>query len=329
MIMNMYTPHVFIGSSTEALKVAEHVQQFIAKNIAGIEVQLWNKDTFQFNTSTLENLLRNADTFDFGVFIFSSDDIISMREKTSTTPRDNVVFEQGLFLGRIGPRRSFVLCDKRVEHILSDYKGITIAFYDSSSDLNLKSSVEDGCKGIVSAIQAGIGTSEFTAFPSTALAIGYFENFLRKALEVLYDVREVTVGSRLFTVKAFELNILIPEELGQIGPIPLKKKSQKLTQIRIPSSARDFPLFISALPELEKGKLELVDIPSTLFTSRMVTNYLLPDRTISDDATKNRMEAREIRNFKQTLELLIKKEFPESEGEIKIRWMSEAKDLFA
>lgn len=329
MIMNMYTPHVFVGSSTEGLKVAKHVQQFIKSNIPEIEVQLWNKETFQFNTSTLESLLRNADTFDFGIFIFSPDDVVDKRQEVGSAPRDNVVFEQGLFLGRIGPRRSFVLCDKQVKHVLSDYNGITIALYDGASELNLQSSVEAGCKDIVKAIQSGIGTSEFTAFPSTALAIGYFENFLRKALEALYDVREVTVESRLFTVKAFELNILIPEELGQIGPIPLKKKSQKLTQIRIPSSARDFPLFISALPELEKGKLELVDIPSTLFTSRMVTNYLLPDRTISDDATKNRMEAREIRNFKQTLELLIKKEFPESEGEIKIRWMSEAKDLFA
>lgn len=328
--MSNYKPEVFIGSSSEALDVAKIVKENIEKGIEEVNVKIWNEDTFSLNQSTLENILRNADTFDFGVFIFSPDDIAIIRDKKESASRDNVVFEQGLFLGRLGPRRSFVLCDKRVEHILSDYNGITISFYDSSSTLNLSESISKGCEDIIKAIKKGIETFEFSAFPSTALAIGYYENFLKKTLESMYDLDDIQVDGRMYKISEVELNVLIPEDLSMIGPIQLNRKLKQLIPFTIETKTRNYPFYLSAPKLLEREKLEMVDIPSALFTSKKVTNYILPDRAVSDNETKERMEAREIRNFKGTLELLLQKEFKEAfeSGEIKIRWMSDAKGLF-
>lgn len=329
--MKEYKPEVFIGSSSEAMSVATIVQEVIDKAIDEVNVKIWNQDTFSLNQSTLESILRNADAFDFGIFIFSPDDLVTMRDKKSTTSRDNVVFEQGLFLGRLGPRRSFVLIDTQVEHILSDYKGITISTYDSGSPINLQKSIEEGCRNIIKAIQDGLNTFEFSAFPSTALAIGYYENFLVRMLDKLYGTDEVIVGDQLYKYSEIELNILIPDDLGILNPVNLKRKLKALQQFRLPTDTRDYPFFISAPKSLVNGKLEMVDIPSTLFTSRQVVDYLLPDRAVSDNETKARMEAREVRNFKQTIEILLRKNFREAfeAGEIKVRWMSDADALFS
>jgi predicted nucleotide-binding protein len=67
---------------------------------------------------------------DFGIFVFSPDDTAEMRGKLFSIPRDNVVYELGLFSGALGTNRCFFVTPLGNDlHILSDLLGITSGDY--------------------------------------------------------------------------------------------------------------------------------------------------------------------------------------------------------
>jgi hypothetical protein len=57
----------------------------------------------------IQSLADELANSDFGVFVFSPDDRTRLRDKTHSTVRDNVIFELGLFVGRLGIERSFIV----------------------------------------------------------------------------------------------------------------------------------------------------------------------------------------------------------------------------
>src|ERR1044071_4183111 len=95
---------VFIGSSREASQIARALQHEL-RDIADCE--LWSQGLFRVGSVGIDDLVRATSGFDFGVFVFSPDDVLKMRDKTYPTVRDNVLFELGLFIGRLGSQRSF------------------------------------------------------------------------------------------------------------------------------------------------------------------------------------------------------------------------------
>jgi CRP/FNR family cyclic AMP-dependent transcriptional regulator len=68
------------------------------------------------------------------------------RNKTLPSPRDNVIFELGLFIGRIGSKRSF-LVEPRGEEVKlpSDLFGITTVPYRYTGPENLVSALGPAC----------------------------------------------------------------------------------------------------------------------------------------------------------------------------------------
>lgn len=79
--------------------------------------------------------MKFLERYDFGVFVFSPGDEVSSRDRQTTTPRTNVVFELGLFMGRLGRDRCFIVCERAlVADIFSDLKGITFAEYTAPTD---------------------------------------------------------------------------------------------------------------------------------------------------------------------------------------------------
>ena len=51
---------------------------------------------------SLDSLLKAGSMFDFGILVATKDDKTKSRDKGFETPRDNVIFEFGLFMGRLG-----------------------------------------------------------------------------------------------------------------------------------------------------------------------------------------------------------------------------------
>lgn len=142
---------VFIGSSTEGLPVARKLQSSLADEFT---VEIWNQGTvFGLGRSTLEALENAVDQYHYGVFVFTPDDELFSRGTSKPVARDNVVFEMGLFAGRLGRTRAFVVKPKGdAVSLPSDLAGISTASYDFKLS-NLTAAVEPACERIREAIR--------------------------------------------------------------------------------------------------------------------------------------------------------------------------------
>jgi predicted nucleotide-binding protein len=89
-------PSLFIGSSTEGSRIAKALQVLLDH---ACEVTVWNQGVFGLSQGTLESLVNALDEFDFAVLALTADDLVISREQESSAPRDNVLFELGLFMG--------------------------------------------------------------------------------------------------------------------------------------------------------------------------------------------------------------------------------------
>lgn len=145
-------PALFVGSSTENLDVAYAVQENLER-VA--EVTVWTQGIFKLSDTSVESLLAALPHFDFAVLVFAPDDITRLRDKDVTTPRDNVVFELGLFISRLGKQRTFILLPRGGDnlHVPTDLVGLTPATYDAHrQDRNLQAALGPACNKLAKVI---------------------------------------------------------------------------------------------------------------------------------------------------------------------------------
>jgi hypothetical protein len=103
----------------------------------------------------MESLIDVLDVSDFGLFILSPDDIVAIRDKTEHAVRDNVIFELGLFVGRLGRERCFVVVPSGADdlHLPTDLLGMTPATFDSDrQDGNMVAALGPACNRIRKAV---------------------------------------------------------------------------------------------------------------------------------------------------------------------------------
>src|SRR5215218_4770978 len=126
-------PRIFLGSSTQQAKLLHA----IARGLEDLcEVEPWTQ-VFTPGVSTLDRLVELTHEVDFAAFIFGQDDWTSKGATPDpaagqASPRDNVVFEAGLFGGALGIRRTFIL-HARGAKIPTDLNGMTAIRYDSDA----------------------------------------------------------------------------------------------------------------------------------------------------------------------------------------------------
>ena len=91
-------PNVFIGSSLKHLAYAVALKELLQNDF---RVQVWNEDqVFRLGKVTIEQLEEHVRYYDFGIFLMLPDDELKRESEVGMAPRDNVVFEAGLFTGR-------------------------------------------------------------------------------------------------------------------------------------------------------------------------------------------------------------------------------------
>ncbi len=126
----MENPMVFIGSSTEGLRIAEAVFAHLSHET---RPKLWTHQLFLPGKYPMEALEKQLQQNDFAVLVASPDDQIIKRGVTSPAMRDNLLLEFGLFAGVLGRRRAFFLCpDTPKIELPSDLLGIIVATYDGT-----------------------------------------------------------------------------------------------------------------------------------------------------------------------------------------------------
>ena len=100
----MNKPRIFLGSSGKQAKLLEDIERGL-EDVADVEP--WTT-TFNPGRSTLDRLVELSQEVDFAAFVFAQDDwtTTDASETGEASPRDNVVFEAGLFGGALGIRRT-------------------------------------------------------------------------------------------------------------------------------------------------------------------------------------------------------------------------------
>ena len=122
-------PRLFIASSKEGVELAKAIQV----NLRGhADCTTWEQATFELSAYPLESLSKAVMKNDFAVLVVTPDDQTIKRGQVSITARDNVVFEAGLFMGRYGRDRAFLVAPEKMPdlHLPSDLFGLTLALYD-------------------------------------------------------------------------------------------------------------------------------------------------------------------------------------------------------
>jgi len=119
---------IFLICSVEALPVARLIHSGLQHD--PFDVIIWSEGVFKVTNYTLETLEGEVDQADFAIAVAHCDDIAEIREKEWPVPRDNVIFELGLFMGRLGRARA-ILMEPREDKVKlpSDFAGITTIGY--------------------------------------------------------------------------------------------------------------------------------------------------------------------------------------------------------
>ena len=127
----MDKPRIFLGSSGKQRKLLDALTRGL-EDVARVEP--WTT-SFNPGTSTLERLLELTREVDFAAFVFARDDWTATSPPTldpatagQASPRDNVVFEAGLFGGVLGMRRTYILHASGAK-LPSDLLGLTCVRY--------------------------------------------------------------------------------------------------------------------------------------------------------------------------------------------------------
>jgi hypothetical protein len=144
-------PHVFIGSSSEGLEIA-HTLQFALQG--SFDVTTWDQGSFELTRGTLESLTDFYRLFDFAIVVITPDCVATERGVTYKTPRDNVVFEAGFFIGVLGRDRTFIVqCDEDDVRLPTDLQGSTIAKFRRSGSASLGAALNQAVVPISNAIR--------------------------------------------------------------------------------------------------------------------------------------------------------------------------------
>ncbi len=140
-------PHIFIGSSREALPVARALRDGFEND--PFFVQIWEKETFLGSDTTIESLEQTLQQSDFAILVLSPDDDVTSRDISGRAPRDNVVFELGLFMGALGRKRTYIVSPAYTEmKTPSDLLGITPLTYQLDAAIDISKRVSSACDAI-------------------------------------------------------------------------------------------------------------------------------------------------------------------------------------
>src|SRR5262245_38958035 len=123
-------PRIFLGSSGQQQKLLDA----ITRGLHGIaDVEPWTT-VFNPGVSTLDRLVELTREVDFAAFVFAQDDWTAAGASPDAaggqaSPRDNVVYEAGLFGGALGIHRTFILHANGAK-LPTDLIGLTCIRYD-------------------------------------------------------------------------------------------------------------------------------------------------------------------------------------------------------
>lgn len=262
---------IFIGSSTEELKLAESAKKILEPEF---EVTIWNDKiwdsaVFRINNNFLQDLLRATLQFDFGILLGTADDKVNIRGKDVLQPRDNILFELGLFMGRLGISKCAFIVEKEL-NILSDIEGISLSRFSKKEE----GSFIDAVTGIKDFFRNQKDTS-INFFPSSTLASVYFENLISPTCRHIIENHGFEIDGKKYV--DCSIKIIIPHKLTQDLNLQFEKIKQKRPTQNVSFHYAGRPRFISMETKVEENdKLTFIDFPTILSGVSYAIQNLMP-----------------------------------------------------
>jgi hypothetical protein len=141
---------VFIGSSSEQRGLTTELAALVGVN-SHTSLRWTDPPAFPGGTITFDRLLELPNLVDAAVFVLSEDDRTWYRGNDIPSPRDNVVFEYGLFVGRLGPGRVVIVRKGKPEQP-SDLAGLTYLTYDPANPADCEVRFQHWLDGVTQAL---------------------------------------------------------------------------------------------------------------------------------------------------------------------------------
>lgn len=140
-------PVIFIGSSAESINIAREIQSCFHHD--DFVVKLWTDNIFQASQYPIESLNSQVQESDFAILLLGPDDKVLSRKEEHNAPRDNVIFELGLFMGALSRQRTFMILPNNIDiKIPSDLIGINILKYKDGTESDLTSRLAPICNDL-------------------------------------------------------------------------------------------------------------------------------------------------------------------------------------
>lgn len=186
-------PKIFIGSSVNGLPIARAIQEELDNDA---DITIWSQGIFNLTAITLSELMNALNTFSFAIFVFTPDDPIEFRDEQLLAVRDNVIFEAGLFIGRLGPEKVFFIKPRGSKKIKlpTDLLGLTPGEYDETRE-NPVSAVGAFCNKVRKSLNKFVAGSNET-LPQFNLS-KIRENTAKHEVKILNDNGDAIVSKTL------------------------------------------------------------------------------------------------------------------------------------
>lgn len=213
-------------------------------------VRVWNQGIFHTGSYPVEDLIAALDDADFGAFLFLPEDILIINSGSAATEtkavRDNVLFELGMFIGRLGRDRTFLIKPRSEElHLPSDLAGMIPS--DFNDDPNLDAALGPASGDIIERLQK-LGGKKADKAQTNLVTPGYDrEAALKKALlaatplirgrklsrsDVILPSGDVQWSERLEGVESFSNNPVerLPTVFTSSGGLLVEPRFESLTE---------------------------------------------------------------------------------------------------
>jgi hypothetical protein len=301
-------PRVFVASSTASATLAHRLADRLKPDVAA---DVWDT-LFKPGDNTLDNLLLFSSLYEFGIFVLSADDLTTAKDVQRYQPRDNVIFELGVFMGSVGRSRAFAVVvddgggDVKLPSDLAGNTYVKVRFKSPNDTRKAVATIRDRILELSK-------TAPLSLLPGTSLAIGYYQNFMLPVGRHLRDCSNLqTSASNLdLAGRGFEFTVLIPRSLSNAGiddrDSYIKLKGLKSASLPPPvpgKTQRTYDFFVDE--SAQDGPVQLYDYPTTLRAAHEAIRFVLPERALGERRSEyDILAAREIRTFGRALTLLL------------------------
>jgi len=134
------THRILIISPPESLEIAEATEKHLANSF--ISCKIWTKGVFRASPYAIESLEQQLDETDFAIIITTPDDTAA----DNTNAHDDIIFELGFAVGRLGQHRTFLLdFNKTGDMRLPDASGLITIPCRAAQGQNLTARLKKVC----------------------------------------------------------------------------------------------------------------------------------------------------------------------------------------